>query len=121
MAHNWLTTIIPVDLDKAMTAMGLKGKFTREDVHKAYHKRVKDTQCHPDSPGGGDVDKFKRLTAARDLLIKSFDKPPPSRNFGANRTQKPLGAPKLIDEVLQILRTSTDLDEAINRVERLRS
>ena len=120
MEHGWLKGIVPVDLDKATAAMKLDGKFSKEDVHRAYKRRVVETQCHPDCPGGGDEGLFKRLTAARDLLLKSFEPRKQSRTFGASRKQSPMGAPKLIDEVLAILRSASDLDEAIERVEALR-
>lgn len=120
MANEWLLNVVDVDLQKAMTAMRLFGKFTPEDVRTAYKRRVAETRCHPDQ--GGDGDLFKRLTTARDLLLKSFDVKPPA-TCGANHKQGPMGQRKdlkLIDKVLQILRSASNLDDAIEEVERMR-
>jgi len=116
---EWLLGVVDVDLDKAMTAMKLQGKITPDDVRKAYHRRVMETRCHPDQ--GGDPGLFKRLTAARDLLLKSFNKPKVVTSFGAQRKQNPIGKSnlKLKDKVLHILRNSRDLDEAIEAVEKM--
>jgi len=120
MAHEWLIGVIDVDLQKAMTAMKLGGRFTPDDVRRAYQQRVMQTRCHPDH--GGDANLFKRLTAARDLLLKSFDVRQ-AMNFGAKHKQGPMGQRKdlkLIDRVLQVLRSVSNLDEAIEEVEKMR-
>jgi len=120
VAHEWLANVVDVDLQKAMTAMKLGGKFGPDEVRAAYRRRVAETRCHPDH--GGDADLFRRLTAARDLLLKSFEVRA-SMNFGAKHKQGPMGQRKdlkLIDRVLQVLRSVNTLDEAIEEVEKMR-
>lgn len=120
MAHEWLLNVVDVDLQKAMQAMKLGGKFTPDDVRKAYQRRVMETRCHPDQ--GGDEGLFKRLTAARDLLLKSFEVRQ-AMNYGAKHKQGPMGQRKdmkLIDRVLHVLRSVNTLDEAIEEVEKMR-
>lgn len=118
MAHEWLLSVVDVDLQKAMDAMKLRGRFTPDDVRKAYQRRVMETKCHPDL--GGDEGLFKRLTTARDLLLKSFEVKA-AVNYGAKHKQGPMGqGGKLIDRVLKVLRSVNTLDEAIEEVEKMR-
>lgn len=122
MTH-WLQNVVPVDLEKAMDAMKLTGRqFSKEDVQLAYKRRCMETRCHPDQdPTGSKGDLFKRLTAARDLLVKSFDKPKGGSTFGARRSQGPIGENRRkmvdLDEVLKVLRSCDTLMEAIQRLE----
>lgn len=119
MSNDWLlSTRADLDLIKAMDAMGLKGKFTREDVRKAFQKRVVQTQCHPDCPGGGDPKRYKNLIDARDELLRSFDIRR-SATYGSGHKQGPMRDAKGLswkDKVLAILNESRDLDEAIEKV-----
>ena len=120
MAHEWLLNVVDVDLQKAMQAMKLRGRFTPDDVRTAYKRRVGETRCHPDQ--GGDGELFKRLTTARDLLLKSFEVKQ-AMNYGVKHKQGPMGQRKdlkLIDRVLHVLRSVNTLDEAIEEVEKLR-
>lgn len=118
MGHEWLIGVVDVDLQKAMQAMKLGGRFTPEDVKTAYKRRVMETRCHQDH--GGDQELFKRLTAAKDLLLKSFNVQQ-AVNYGAKHKQGPMGQRSgMLAKVLKILRSARDLDEAIQEVEKLK-
>lgn len=123
MSNEWLLGIVDVDLNKAMVAFKLRPGFNADDVRAAYKRRVLETKCHPDQ--GGDPELFKRLTTARDLLIKSFDVKF-TNSFGTKRKQGPMGVRTrnhqqgFIDKVLEQIRMSSTIEEALERVEALR-
>lgn len=50
----------------ALALLGLAGRPSEEEIHKAYRRRALD--LHPDAPGGSD-ERFHQLTAAMELLL----------------------------------------------------